>query len=101
MWRMLHQVWQRQSSPCGTLKFPFFLQPYVRTAATKGNHDATAEILTAATTDPGADKNDNYLDNEHEYVNTETDIYKQCSNQLLNATNVGTNLIPNTRFKKQ
>ena len=50
---------------------------------------------------------------EHEYVNTETennikstkshsyDIDKQCSKLILNATNVGSTSIPNTRFKKQ
>ena len=99
MWRMLHQMWQCQSSlveHSNSLSSCHEPEPYVRTAATNGDHDATA-----ATTAPGADKNDNYLDNEHEYVNTETDIYKQCSKQLLYATNVGTNLTPNTRFKKQ
>ena len=42
-------------------------EPYVKTTATNGDHDATAETPTE-TTAPGADEND-----EHEYVNTETD----------------------------
>ena len=90
-------------------------EPYVRTTATNGDHDATAETPTAATatTAPGADKDGDDPNDEHEYLNTETDnnieskkshsydIYKQCSKQLLDATNVGTNLIPIIRFKKQ
>ena len=49
--------------------------PYVRTVATNGDHDATAETPTAATatTASGADENDDDTDDEHEYVNTETD----------------------------
>ena len=100
-------------------KFPLTFrherEPYVRTTATNGDHDATAETPTAATvtTAPGADKNDDDPDDEHEYVKTETDnnieskkshtydMDKQCSKQLLNATNVGTKSIPNTRFKKK
>ena len=90
-------------------------EPYVRTTATNSGHDETAETQTAATatTAPGADENDDDPDDEHEYVNTETnnnieskkshsyDIDKQCSKQLLDATNVGTKSIPNTNFKKQ
>ena len=82
-----------------------------RTTAANGDHDATAETPTAtkATNAPGADENYGDLDDEHEYVNTETDnsiesensdkldIDKQCSKQLLNATNVGTKSIPNTK----
>ena len=50
-------------------------EPYVRTTATNGDHDAMAETPTAetATTASGADKNDDDPDDEHEYVNTETD----------------------------
>ena len=50
-------------------------EPYVRTTVTNGDHDATAETQTAATsiTSPGADENDNDPDDEHEYVNIETD----------------------------
>ena len=52
-------------------------------------------------------------DDKHEYVNTETgniieskkshsyDIDKQCSKQLLNATNVTTKSLPITGFKKK
>ena len=66
-----------------------------------------------ATTAPGADEIDDDPDAEHEYVNTETDnnieskknysydIDKQCSQKLLNATNVCSESIPNTRFRKQ
>ena len=71
-------------------------KPYVRTTATNGDHNATAETQTAATTRtaPGADENDDDPDDEHEYVNTETDnnieskkshsydIEKQCSKHL-------------------
>ena len=45
---------------------------YVRTTATNGDHDTTSETLTAATTPSAADKNDGDPDDEHEYVNTET-----------------------------
>ena len=90
-------------------------EPYIRTTATNGDYDATAETPTAATatTAPGEDKNDDDPYDKYEYVNTETDsnieskksnsydIDKQCSKQLLDATNVGTKSIPNTRFKKQ
>ena len=50
-------------------------EPYVRTTATNGDHDALAETPTAetATTASGADENDDDPDDEHEYVNTETD----------------------------
>ena len=69
MWRMLHQVWKRQSPPCGTqisLTSRHEPEPYVRTTATNGDHDATAETQTAATvtTAPGADENDDDPD-EH------------------------------------
>ena len=49
-------------------------EPYVRTTATNGDHDALEETPTAetATTASGADENDDDPDNEHEYVNTET-----------------------------
>ena len=47
-------------------------EPYVRTSATNGDHDATAETPTASTTAPGADEIDHDPDDEHEYVNTET-----------------------------
>ena len=74
-------------------------EPYVRTTATNADHDATAETPTAATatTAPGADKDGDDPNDEHEYLNTETDnnieskkshsydIYKQCPKQLLNA----------------
>ena len=90
-------------------------EPYVRTTATNGDHDATAETPTAATatTASGAEENDNEPDDEHEYVKTETDnnieskishsydIDKQCSIQLLNATNVTTKSLPITGFKKK
>ena len=64
-----------------------------------------AETPTAET----ADENDDDPDDEHEYVNTETDenieskrdIDKWCSKQLLNANNLTTKLLPNTRFKKK
>ena len=46
-------------------------EPYVRTTATNDDHDATAETPTAITA-PGADDN-NDPDDEHEYVNAETD----------------------------
>ena len=89
-------------------------EPYVRTTATNGDHYATTETPTegTATTAPGADENDDDPDDEHEYVNTETDNNieskksrsydrdKQCSKQLLNATNVTTKLLPNIRFKE-
>ena len=48
-------------------------RPYVRTTATNGDHDATAETPASATTSPEADENDDGPDNEYEYVNTETD----------------------------
>ena len=48
-------------------------EPYIRTTATIGDHDATKETPTAATTAPGADENDDDPDDEHDYVNTETD----------------------------
>ena len=50
-------------------------EPYVRTTATNGDHDALAETPTAetATTASGADENDDDPDDEHEYVNNETD----------------------------
>ena len=50
-------------------------EPYVRTTATNGDHDATTETPTAATatTAPVADDNDDDPDDEHEYVNSETD----------------------------
>ena len=85
-------------------------EPYIRTTATHGDHDAAA---ATATTAPGAYENDDDADDEHEYVNTETnnnieskkshsyDLDKQCSKQLLNATKVTTKLRPNTIFKKQ
>ena len=47
-------------------------EPYVRTTATNGDHEATAETPTATTT-PGADENDDDPEDEHEHVNTETD----------------------------
>ena len=98
-----------------SLTFRHEPEPYVRTTATNGEHHATTETPTAetATTAPGADENDDNPDDEHEYVNTETDnnieskkshsydIDKQCSQQLLNSINVGTKSIPNTRFKKK
>ena len=48
---------------------------YVRTTATNGDHDALSETPTAetATTASGADENADNPDDEHEYVNTETD----------------------------
>ena len=83
------------------MKHKFFLnsrhghgpEPYVRTTVTNGDHDATAETPTA-TTAPGANEDDDDLDDKHEYVNTKTDnnieskknqsyyIDKQCSKQL-------------------
>ena len=113
MWQMLHQLRQHHSPHkhklCLTLRHE--PEPYVRTTATNGDHDATAETPTAKTA-PGADTNDDDPDDELEYVNTETDnnietkkrhsydIDKQCSEQLLNATNVGTMSIPNIRLRK-
>ena len=90
-------------------------EPYIRTTATNGDYDATAETPTAATatTAPGADENDDDPDDKHKYANTETDnniksqkshsydIDKQCSKQFVDATNVGTKPIPNTKLKKQ
>ena len=85
-------------------------EPYGRSTATYGDHDATA---ATATTAPGADENDDDPDDKHEYVNTETyniieskkihsyDIDKQCSKQVLNATNVSTKSPPNTGIKKK
>ena len=71
-------MWQHQSPPCEhkfSLAFRHELKPYVRTTAKNGDHDETAETRTAATstTAPGADRNDDDPDDEHEYVNTETD----------------------------
>ena len=40
-------------------------EPYVRTTATNGDHDATAETPATATTESGADENDDYPDDEH------------------------------------
>ena len=68
----------------------------MRTTVTNGDHDTTAETQTVATsiTSPGADENDNDPDDEHEYVNIETDkniesknsrsynIDTQCSKQI-------------------
>ena len=50
-------------------------EPYVRTTETNGDHDALAETPTTetATTASGADESDDNPDDEHEYVNTETD----------------------------
>ena len=78
-------------------------EPYVRTIATNGDHNATAETQTAATarTVPGADENDDDTDDEYEYVKTETDnnIKSKKSHSysihklLLNLTNVGSKSI--------
>ena len=71
-----------------------------RTTATNGDKDETAETRTAATatTAPGADENYEDLDDNHEYVNTETinnieskmnhsyDIDKQFSNFFFKCT---------------
>ena len=66
-------------------------EPYVRNTATNGDHDETSETPTTA---PGADENNDDPNDEHEYVNTETDnnieskkshsydIDKQCLKQL-------------------
>ena len=89
-------------------------KPNIRTTATNGDFNATTEAPTAATaaTASGADENHDDPNDEHKYVNTETykniefkmghiyDLDNQCSKQLLNATNVITKLLPNTRFKK-
>ena len=50
-------------------------EPYVRTTATNGDHDALTETPTAETetTASGADVNDDDTDDEHEHVNTETE----------------------------
>ena len=74
-------------------------EPYVRTTATNGDHNATAETQTAATarTVPGADENDDDPDDEYEYVKTETDNNMQSKKShsynihklLLNLTIVG------------
>ena len=50
-------------------------EPYVRTTETNGDHDALAETPTTetATTASGADENNDDPNDEHEYVNTETD----------------------------
>ena len=50
-------------------------EPYARTTETNGDHDALAETPTpeTATTASGADENNDAPDDEHEYVNTETD----------------------------
>ena len=72
----MHQMWQHQCPPCGAQTFPYFPpepEPYVRKTATNGDHDATTEPQTTATTAPEADENDNGQDDEHEYVITETD----------------------------
>ena len=65
---------------------------------------------------PGADENDDdpdtqinmnmliqklITDNIESKKSHSYDIDKQCLKQLLDATNVGTKSIPNTRFKKQ
>ena len=78
MWQLLRQVWQHQSPPCESQISPtsrYEPEPYIRTTATNGDSDATAETPTAetATTAPGADENDDGLDDNHEYVNTKTD----------------------------
>ena len=69
---MLHQVCKHQSQ---LVEHKFFLtsrhepEPYIRTTATNGDHDATAETPKAATatTAPGADENDDDPYDEHEY----------------------------------
>ena len=74
MWQMLHQVWQHQSPPCETqfsLTSRHQQEPYIRTKATNGDHDATAETPTA-TTAPGAEKIADDPDDEYVYLNTET-----------------------------
>ena len=50
-------------------------EPYVRTTEANGDCDALAETPTTetATTASGADENNDDPDDEHEYVNTETD----------------------------
>ena len=50
-------------------------EPYVRTTATNGDHDALAKPPTAETaiTASGAYENDDNTDDEHKYVNAETD----------------------------
>ena len=40
-------------------------EPYVRTTATNGDHDATAETPATATTASGADENGDYPDDGH------------------------------------
>ena len=49
-------------------------EPYVRTAATTGDHDALAKTPTAetVTTASGADENNDDPYDEHKYVNTVT-----------------------------
>ena len=87
-------------------------EPYVRTTATNGNHDATAETSTGATatTASGADENDDDPDVEHKCVHTENDNnveYKKShsydidSKNLFNSTNATSKLLPNKRFKKK
>ena len=48
-------------------------EPDVRNTAKNGDHDATKETPTTATAALGADDNSDDPDDEHEYVNTETD----------------------------
>ena len=69
---MLHQVCKHQSH---LVEHKFSLtsrhepEPYIRTTATNGDHDATTETPTAATatTAPGADESDDDPDDEQEY----------------------------------
>ena len=56
--------------------------PYVRTTAKNGDHEATAETPTATST-PGADDNDDDPDDEHEHVNTETDNNVQSKKVMI------------------
>ena len=68
MWQMLHHVWQHQSPPYGTqifLSSRHEPDPYVWTTAKNGDHDATSETPTAATTATGADGKDYDPDDEH------------------------------------
>ena len=75
-------------------------EPYVRTTETNGDHDALAETppTETAATASGADENNDDPNDEHEYVNTETDTNIESKKRYrlimlkttLNANNVTT-----------
>ena len=62
-------MWQHQSPPCESQISPtsrYEPEPYIRTTATNGDYDATAETPTAttATTEQGADENNDNGDTQ-------------------------------------